>query len=180
MSLIEKANQIINTRSEEKEREYGPMTEGMKAATVISEYLNHPQTLIHEDDELGSFKYLYGLKLSRQKYNHKEDNLLDAIAYRIAEINAIIERQGKHPMSPAEFNEIFETAIDNKISFLGDSKIINALTTLDLSGDDIYKIHLGIEISKERLAIIDENDEAQILSILRQIYILDKMNECNS
>ena len=77
MSLVEQANNIINTRSEEKERMYGPMIEGMKSATEIAEFLSTPMRIVHGSDALESFRYLYGLKMSRQKYNHKEDNLLD-------------------------------------------------------------------------------------------------------
>lgn len=177
MSLVQKANQIINTRSEEKERQYGPMTEGMKAATVISEFLN---ARINESDELGSFKYLYGLKMSRQKYNHKEDNLLDAIAYRIAEINAILEDEGKSPLTSEQFDEVYQNTTKGITKYpAADTKIINALTTLNLSGDDIYKIYLGLEMVEEKNAIIDENNTKRIISIIKQIHILNLMNEAN-
>ena len=35
MNILEKANEIINTRSEEKDRMYGPMSEGMEIAAQI-------------------------------------------------------------------------------------------------------------------------------------------------
>lgn len=35
-SILERANEIVNNRSEEKEREYGPFSEGMKRAAKIA------------------------------------------------------------------------------------------------------------------------------------------------
>ena len=161
---------------------YGPMIEGMKSATEIAEFLSTPMRIVHGSDALESFRYLYGLKMSRQKYNHKEDNLLDAIAYRIAEINAILEKDGIEPLTKEKFNEMYNGIIENDapIHFNNEMSIINKLTQLNISGDDIYKIRLGIEMNIERNAIIDENREARVLSILRQIYILERMNKANT
>ena len=76
MNILEEANRIINLRSEEKERMYGPFEEGMdRAALILSGMLGY------EVDAILIYKALIALKLSRESYNHKEDNLLDAVAY---------------------------------------------------------------------------------------------------
>jgi len=76
MNILEKANEIVNLRSEEKEREYGPFTEGMKRSAQILSGMTGKDV-----DAVFMYKALIALKLSRESYNHKEDNLLDAIAY---------------------------------------------------------------------------------------------------
>jgi len=76
MNILEKANEIVNIRSEEKERQYGPFEEGMlRAAKILS-----GMTGMEINIDL-MYKALVALKLSRESYNHKEDNLLDAVAY---------------------------------------------------------------------------------------------------
>jgi len=76
MNILEKANEIVNLRSEEKERKYGPFDEGMeRAAKILSGMTGHNL------DATFMYKAMVALKLSRESYNHKEDNLLDAVAY---------------------------------------------------------------------------------------------------
>jgi len=76
LSICERAHKIINERGEEKDRMYGPFSEGMDRAAAIFT----ASTGIKIE---GRHMYLamVALKLSRQSYNHKQDNLLDAIAY---------------------------------------------------------------------------------------------------
>ncbi len=70
------ANGIINTRSEEKERQYGPIDESLFRACKIYEGMTG------QNIELKNmYKMLVALKLSRESYAHKYDNILDAIAY---------------------------------------------------------------------------------------------------
>jgi predicted nucleic acid-binding protein len=76
MNILEKANDIVNLRSEEKEREYGPFIEGMERSAKILSGMTGK-----EIDTSFMYKALIALKLSRESYNHKEDNLLDAVAY---------------------------------------------------------------------------------------------------
>lgn len=76
MNILKKANEIINERSEEKEREYGPFEEGMERAAMIASGATG-KDLTAKD----MYLCLVALKLSRESYNHKEDNLLDAVAY---------------------------------------------------------------------------------------------------
>lgn len=75
-SILSRAEQIVNHRSEEADRKYGPFTEGMqKVADMASIMGNKALTVID------AFNVLIALKFSRQSYNYKEDNLLDAVAY---------------------------------------------------------------------------------------------------
>ena len=76
MNILKKADEIINERSEEKEREYGPFEEGMERAAMIASGATG-KNLTAKD----MYLCLVALKLSRESYNHKEDNLLDAVAY---------------------------------------------------------------------------------------------------
>jgi DNA-binding protein H-NS len=76
MNILKKANSIVNKRSEEKTREYGPFSESIeKAARIASELCNKPIT--PED----FYKCMVALKMSRMAYNLKEDTLMDAVAY---------------------------------------------------------------------------------------------------
>lgn len=79
MNILKTADQIINERSEEKERMYGPFSEGMERAAMIASGSTGKQFTAQD-----MFMCLVALKLSRQSYNHKEDNLLDAVAYLAA------------------------------------------------------------------------------------------------
>lgn len=76
MNILEEANRIINERSEEKERMYGPFSEGMERAAAIVN-ASTGKNLTADD----MYICLVALKLSRHSYNYKEDNLLDAVAY---------------------------------------------------------------------------------------------------
>ena len=76
MNILEQANDIVNKRSEEKERQYGPFSEGMRRAAKIA------SGMTGKDFTAGDmYASLVALKLSRHSYNYKEDNLLDACAY---------------------------------------------------------------------------------------------------
>lgn len=76
MNILTRANQIVNERSEEKEREYGPFTECNKKAAIIASVMCNKE-ITTED----IYKFQIALKLARESYAHKEDNLLDAAAY---------------------------------------------------------------------------------------------------
>lgn len=86
-NILKQANEIINCRSEEKDRMYGPISEGMEIASQIYNLITPEDYHITPD---GMYWALIALKLSRQHYNHKEDNLLDAVAYMGA-LNNYIE-----------------------------------------------------------------------------------------
>jgi len=76
MNILEKANDIINDRTEEKERMYGPFSSGMERAAKIASACTGKDITATD-----MYMCMVALKLSRESYNHKEDNLLDAIAY---------------------------------------------------------------------------------------------------
>lgn len=75
-NILLRANAIVNERSEEKDRQYGPFGECMERATRIYNELSTNK--IYPED---MYKALIALKLAREAYKHKEDNLLDAVAY---------------------------------------------------------------------------------------------------
>lgn len=75
------ADDIVNKRKEEKERQYGSFNESMeKAANVASILCN--KNITTED----FYKCMVALKISRMSYNTKFDTMLDCVAY-IAALN---------------------------------------------------------------------------------------------
>ena len=76
MNILEKANEIVNLRNEEKERMYGPFEKGMERAAEIMRGMTGKEFRAED-----MYLALVALKLSRHSYNYKEDNLLDAVAY---------------------------------------------------------------------------------------------------
>lgn len=91
-NILKQANEIINCRSEEKDRMYGPISEGMEIASQIYNLITPEDYHITPE---GMYWALISLKLSRQHYNHKEDNLLDAVAYMGA-LNNYIESKSEN------------------------------------------------------------------------------------
>ena len=75
-NILKKADLIVNQRSEEKEREYGPFLESMDSMRDIFNAMTG-----HNLSTKDMFMSIIALKLSRQKHAHKEDNLLDLVAY---------------------------------------------------------------------------------------------------
>jgi len=75
-NILALADEIVNHRSEEKARQYGPFGEGMERAAAICSGMTGKDFTAHD-----MFAALISLKFSRQSYNHKVDNLLDAAAY---------------------------------------------------------------------------------------------------
>tara|TARA_B100002019_G_scaffold292870_1_gene317536 strand:- start:1339 stop:1749 length:411 start_codon:yes stop_codon:yes gene_type:complete len=90
-NILKEADQIINERSEEKERQYGPFSEGMKRAAMIASGMTGRTWSAHD-----MYIAMIALKFSRQSYNFKEDNLLDAVAYIGAWQNFIDEERPAH------------------------------------------------------------------------------------
>ena len=89
MNILEEANRIVNLRSEEKERMYGPFEEGMDRAAMIARGMTGKDI-----DAKDVYAIMVALKLSRHSYSYKEDNLLDAAAY-IGSLNNYIENSLK-------------------------------------------------------------------------------------
>jgi hypothetical protein len=76
MNILEIANEIVNLGSQEKERQYGPFIQGMKKASDIASLICNKEITTKD-----MYICMIALKLSRESYCHKEDNLLDACAY---------------------------------------------------------------------------------------------------
>ncbi len=87
MNILKSADDIVNNRSEEKDRKYGPFGEGMERAASIASGMTGKKFTAED-----MFIALVALKMSRHSYNYKEDNLLDAVAYLGALNNYIIEK----------------------------------------------------------------------------------------
>lgn len=79
MSILLEAHNLVFERSEEKERQYGPMDKGMREAAQIASLLTRKHISARD-----MYMCMVALKLSREAYNHKDDNILDACAYLAA------------------------------------------------------------------------------------------------
>lgn len=88
MNILDEASGIVNNRSEEADRNYGPFSEGMDRAAMIFNGMTGLNVTGRE-----MFMALVALKFSRESYNHKRDNLLDAVAYIQGLDNYINEKQ---------------------------------------------------------------------------------------
>jgi len=89
MNILKKANEITNKRSEEKERMYGPFEESMLKASKLASIMASKVITVED-----MYKCMVALKLSRESYAHKEDNLLDAVAY-LGSMNNYINNKNK-------------------------------------------------------------------------------------
>jgi len=79
-SILNKAHDILYNRSK-KEIEYGPFIDCMEKTAKLASILSNKKITIED-----SYNIMIAIKLSRESYTHKEDNLLDVIAY-IASLN---------------------------------------------------------------------------------------------
>lgn len=123
MNILDEANKIVNERSEEKERSYGSFSEGMKRAASIASGMTGKH--ITADD---MFACMIALKFSRQSFNHKTDNLLDAVAYIGALNNYLEEEQASsYPKTPkkSSSDEKYEKLSKKLDSILSDENIMN-------------------------------------------------------
>lgn len=115
-NILEQANDIINNRSEEKERQYGPMGAGFERAALIASGMSGKDWSAHD-----MFIAMIALKFSRQSYNFKEDNLLDATAYIGAWQNYIDDTKPPHA-GPDVQPEIKSAETKNKKTLLTEEK----------------------------------------------------------
>lgn len=80
-NILIKADEIVNKRSEEKERQYGPFHECNERIAALA------SIMIQKNISAEDIYYIQmAIKLGRQSFNHKEDNLLDLVAY-VAALN---------------------------------------------------------------------------------------------
>ena len=89
-NILKEADRIVNARSEDAERQYGPFEEGMRNSAMIFNGMTGLQLN-------GSHMYaaMIALKLSRHGNAYKQDNLLDAAAY-IGSLDNYIQKYGSH------------------------------------------------------------------------------------
>lgn len=104
MNILEQARGIIYDKSEEKERQYGDFFENMEDAAKIASVMSKKQ-LTAED----IYHALIGLKFARESFNHKHDNMLDAIAY-LASLH-----EYKESKTPKQFTGIWDIIENIKV-----------------------------------------------------------------
>lgn len=75
-NILDKASNIVYRRSEEKTRQYGSPSASFERAAKIASVICDKE--ITPQDVL---KVQMSLKLARETHAHKEDNLLDLVAY---------------------------------------------------------------------------------------------------
>jgi len=85
MNILDRANKIVNERSEEKAREYGPFADCMERMRDLFNAMTD-----HDCSTEDMYKAMIAMKLSREAHKHKEDNLLDIAAY-VGALNNYIE-----------------------------------------------------------------------------------------
>ena len=75
-NILEEANDIVYKRSEEKQRQYGDFADGMRSTAIMASEMCGIELSASD-----VCKVLIALKLSRQAFSHKKDNILDSLAY---------------------------------------------------------------------------------------------------
>jgi hypothetical protein len=85
-TILTKAQDIVYKRTEEQSRNYGDIQESMERAAAIA---SHISTNIYSPEII--YISIIAIKLSREAHAHKEDNLLDAVAYMSA-LNDYLEK----------------------------------------------------------------------------------------
>lgn len=76
MNILQEADKIINQRSEESERKYGAIDLANERAAKLASVLCNKEITVED-----IYWFKIALKLAREAKNHKEDNLLDLVAY---------------------------------------------------------------------------------------------------
>lgn len=76
MNILQEADKIINQRSEEAERKYGPIDLANERAAKLASVLCNKEITVED-----IYWFKIALKLAREAKCHKEDNLLDLVAY---------------------------------------------------------------------------------------------------
>lgn len=100
-NILDRANKIVNERSEEKERQYGPFQASMERAASLYNLMSPKEEQI---TTAGMYRAMIALKLSREAYSHKEDNLLDAAAY-IGSMNDYLEDRNSRVEAEQKFDK---------------------------------------------------------------------------
>jgi len=104
-NILEQANNIVNNRTEEADRNYGPMNEGMDKTAKFATLMGNKKLTA-----IDCFRVLIGLKQSRESYCHKEDNLLDMVAYTGALNNYI--QENKYNVKMEMYKDLWENGVE--------------------------------------------------------------------
>ena len=87
-NILKEADRIVNSRLQENHRQYGEFSPSMERAARIASEMRDKQIDAHD-----IFCCMIAVKLSRQSFSFKEDNLLDTVAYFGAWFNYISETE---------------------------------------------------------------------------------------
>ena len=90
MNILQRADEIVNHRSEERERQYGPFSECMERAANIFNAMSPKGENITPE---GMYRAMIAMKFAREANAHKEDNLLDALAYHAHDGNHLLRNK---------------------------------------------------------------------------------------
>ena len=90
MNIIKRADMIVNKRSEEHLRQYGDFIKSMERTAAMASLMRDKPI-----DATDAYCVMIALKFSREACAHKEDNLLDAIAY-IGSLNNYANERRNH------------------------------------------------------------------------------------
>jgi hypothetical protein len=86
-TILTKAQDIVYNRTEEQSRNYGDIQESIERAALIATHM-----LMRNVSPEDIYTSIVAIKLSREAHAHKEDNLLDAVAY-ISALNDYLENK---------------------------------------------------------------------------------------
>lgn len=103
MNILKKADEIINQRSEEKERQYGPFMECNEKAAAIASIMTGKKLTALDVSWVQA-----AVKMARESNAHKEDNLLDLAATVGAINNEYDGRDKARPNASAEPLELID------------------------------------------------------------------------
>lgn len=98
--ILKRAREIVVDRAEEKDRRYGDFIQSMKNAAAVAGIMTGTTVTTEQ-----AYAVLVGLKLAREGFHHKEDNLLDTLAY-IGSLNDYQERK-KEEQPPCQLKFMF-------------------------------------------------------------------------
>jgi len=97
-NVLQEAEEIIFQRSQEKERDYGPIDESMEKAGIIATMMTGKEITAKD-----MYMCIIALKLSRLSHEYKRDNYVDAAAY----IGALASYEAKVAEQIKLINDVF-------------------------------------------------------------------------
>ncbi len=85
MNILDEANKILNNKDDE--RKYGGIIDSLKKTSIIASEISNKNITSHDVALV-----FIASKLGRESYSHKQDNLVDAVAY-IEMLNQLINNK---------------------------------------------------------------------------------------